>query len=85
MGGNPQLQPEKSDTYSVGLVFQPTFVSHLTASVDWFDIKVADAIGPVGADTILANCITSGSATSAYCLAVHRDATGRCGSPTTDS
>jgi iron complex outermembrane recepter protein len=74
-GGNPKLQPEKSDTYSVGLVFQPTFVHNLSMSIDWFDIKVLDAIGPIGADTILANCLTAGAG-SAYCAAVHRDVNG---------
>jgi iron complex outermembrane recepter protein len=75
-GGNPQLDPEKSDTYSVGLVFQPTFLPHLTASLDWFDIKVNDAIGPIGADVILANCIASNSISSSYCQAIHRDVNG---------
>ena len=75
-GGNPNLTPEKSDTYSVGLVFQPTFLPHLTASLDWFDIKVEDTIGGIGADTILSNCLSSGSATSVFCQAEHRDASG---------
>jgi iron complex outermembrane recepter protein len=74
LGGNPGLTPEVSDTYSVGLVFQPTFVPNLTMSVDWFDIKVKNTIGPIGADTILANCIATGNPT--YCSAIHRDATG---------
>jgi iron complex outermembrane recepter protein len=76
LGGTSTLTPEKSDTYSVGLVFQPTFVPHLTMSVDWFDIKVADAIGPVGGDIILQNCLSSGSVTSSYCSLIHRDANG---------
>jgi len=74
LGGNQGLTPEKSDTYSVGFVFQPSFVPNLTMSVDWFDIKVLNTIGPIGADTILANCITTGNPT--YCDAIHRDANG---------
>jgi iron complex outermembrane receptor protein len=59
IGGNPNLQPEKSDTYSFGLVFSPQFVPGLTASLDYYDIKVADAIGPITENAILAGCIGS--------------------------
>ena len=74
LGGNPNLQPETSDTYSAGFVFQPRVVPNLSISVDYFNIKVKDTIGPIGADTILANCIASHD--PIYCGAIHRDATG---------
>jgi outer membrane receptor protein involved in Fe transport len=73
-GGNPNLQPETSDTYSAGFVFQPRFVPNLSISVDYFNIKVKDTIGQIGADTILANCISTHDPT--YCGAIHRDANG---------
>ena len=74
LGGNPNLQPETSDTYSVGFVFQPRFVPNLSLSVDYFDIKIKDTIGPIGADTILANCLAV--ARPGLLLAIHRDANG---------
>jgi iron complex outermembrane receptor protein len=74
LGGNPNLTPETSDTYSVGLVLRPSIVPNLTMSLDYFNIKVKDTIGPIGADTILANCIATGS--PGFCGAIHRDATG---------
>lgn len=40
--GNAALKPEKSEQFSLGLVFSPT--SNLSASVDYWDIKVKDAI-----------------------------------------
>ncbi len=76
LGGNPNLAPETADTYSVGFVFQPRFVPNLSLSVDYFNIKIKDIIGPIGGDTVLNNCLTSGSATSLYCQAVHRSPTG---------
>ncbi|GAB2862107.1 TonB-dependent receptor [Pseudoduganella ginsengisoli] len=42
-GGNPDLQPEKSRSYSYGVVFEP--VKDLTASIDYWRIKVTDGIG----------------------------------------
>jgi iron complex outermembrane recepter protein len=70
LGGNPTLKPEKADTYSVGFVLQPRVVPGLTVSLDYFDIKVVDTIGPIGGDTILLNCIQTGD--PVYCNAVHR-------------
>ena len=72
LGGNPKLTPEKSDTYSAGLVFTPTFIHDFSLSVDYFSIKLKDTIGAIGGDTIINNCISTGN--PVYCNAIHRDA-----------
>ncbi|WP_294250925.1 TonB-dependent receptor [uncultured Sphingomonas sp.] len=59
IGGNDQLLPEIATTKSFGVVFQPDFVPGLNLSVDYFDIKVRDAIQGFGADAILASCTNS--------------------------
>ncbi|PMY59456.1 hypothetical protein C1Y32_32085, partial [Pseudomonas sp. FW126-L8] len=71
-GGNPKLNPETSDTYSFGAIVQPSFVPGLILSVDYFDIKVKDFIGGVGADTIINLCVYQNQ----YCSQVHRDSFG---------
>jgi outer membrane receptor protein involved in Fe transport len=43
-GGNPNLKPEKADTWTAGFVFTPTFLHGFSASVDWYKIGIADAI-----------------------------------------
>ena len=60
-GGNLNLNPEKSDSYSFGAVLQPKsgFLSGLLVSVDYFNIKVKDAVGGIGAQTILNQCIAT--------------------------
>jgi outer membrane receptor protein involved in Fe transport len=73
-GGNPNLDPEKSDTYSVGFVYQPSYVPGLNLSVDWFDIKVDDYISGIGADIIIENCIDT--LDPFYCSLVRRDSAG---------
>jgi hypothetical protein len=61
-GGNPFLDPEKSDTYTLGFVWEPTFSDGLSISVDWFDITVEDAIqAGISAQTTLDNCLVSAS------------------------
>lgn len=74
LGGNQKLQPEKADTYSFGFVIQPRFAPNLVVSVDYFDIKIEQVIGPIGGDVILQNCIATGN--PVFCSAVHRSANG---------
>ena len=57
-GGNIDLQPETSDTYTYGVIIQPRFVPHLAMWIDYFDIKIDDTISMVGADTTLRACYT---------------------------
>ncbi len=73
-GGNPLLNPETADTKTAGIVFTPTGLSGFTAAFDWYDIKIKDTIGSLGADDILKQCATTG--VSALCNLIHRDVTG---------
>jgi iron complex outermembrane receptor protein len=70
VGGNPNLKPETSDTYTGGFVFQPKFIPGLNVSVDYFNIKVDQFISGIGATLILTNCLASGN--PIYCNLVHR-------------
>ena len=74
-GGNPNLKPEVSDTYSAGAVIAPTqgVLRGLVISADYFNIKVKGAIGTVGAQVILNQCLASGNPT--FCSLVQRDPT----------
>ncbi len=84
-GGNPNLQEETADTYTVGMVWQPTFVEGLTLQVDYYDISVKDAIAAAGAlQTLLDRCYILGDAAtcSTFFGAGTRDpATGAIGAP----
>ncbi len=73
-GGNPNLQPEIADTYTVGVVLQPGFLPGFSMSVDWFNIKVKDAIQGIGADTIITQCTATSD--PFFCGLVNRDASG---------
>jgi iron complex outermembrane recepter protein len=74
LGGNPDLKPEKSDTYSAGIVLTPHFIPNFSMTFDYFNIKLQDTIGRIGADTIISNCIATGDPT--FCGAIHRDVNG---------
>ena len=74
LGGNPNLLPEKSDTYTAGIVLTPHFIDNFSMSFDYYNIKLQDSIGAIGGDTIIDNCITTGS--PIFCNAIHRDLGG---------
>ena len=48
VGGNPDLQPEKSESYTFGFVYSPSYVEGLDISLDWWQIKLDDAITTIG-------------------------------------
>jgi iron complex outermembrane receptor protein len=76
LGGNPNLKPEVGKTTDVGIVLTPTFLPGFSATVDYADIKITDAITSYGPNLIQSNCFLSGSATSYFCQLVHRDPNG---------
>lgn len=75
LGGNPNLTPEVAKSLTVGVVVTPSFLRGFQATVDYFNIKVDNQIGTVGADTILQQCLSSGD--PAFCSLIRRGASGR--------
>jgi len=73
-GGNPNLKPEKADTYTAGVVWSPSFLPGANLTIDYFDIKVEDYISNVGANTIINGCVNGTNPD--FCALVHRDAIG---------
>jgi iron complex outermembrane recepter protein len=74
---NPNLQPEKSNTITLGFVVTPEVLPGLNVTVDYYDIKIDNAIdrlggGPAG---VLAGCFASGDATSTFCRSFQRSGT----------
>lgn len=47
-GGNPNLQEEVADTWTVGAVFRPRFIPRLSITVDYYDIEIANTIATAG-------------------------------------
>jgi len=69
-GGNQTLKPEISDTYTAGVVWQPSFVPGLSVSLDYFNIKVEQFIAPIGENNILDQCVKT--LNPLFCGLVHR-------------
>lgn len=69
--GNPNLEPEESDQWNVGVVFSPTFLPGFNLSVDYFDIDVNKGISTFSAQEIVNLCYLGNSA---FCDAISIDA-----------
>jgi outer membrane receptor protein involved in Fe transport len=69
-GGNPNLAPEESDSYTVGVVLQPRFIPGLAFSVDYFDIKVRRVVSTLGFQSIMTQCLVNGD--PFLCSKIHR-------------
>ncbi len=74
LGGNPKLQPEIADTYTVGIVATPTAVPNLIVTLDYFDIKIRNIITTYGANLIVSQCVFNNN--PFFCSMVHRDGAG---------
>ena len=70
-GGNPNLQSEKADTYTVGFVLQPVALHNFVMSVDYYRITIDDTISTVDTDTIFNVCADTHD--PAACGRIHRD------------
>jgi iron complex outermembrane receptor protein len=70
-GGNPDLKPETSTQYGVGLVFQP--LSSLAIGLDWFNIEINDAISQPSTQEVISQNFAGNPL---YAGKVIRDASG---------
>ena len=74
-GGNPFLDPESSDTVTLGAVITPEAIPNLSISIDYFDIKVEDFINDgIPAQVTLNTCLNTGD--PEFCDLIIRNSTG---------
>ncbi|MCC5871050.1 MAG: TonB-dependent receptor [Gammaproteobacteria bacterium] len=56
VGGNPDLEEETADTFTIGVVFQPRFLPGLAMTVDYWDVEIKDGIELVTAQETVDTC-----------------------------
>ncbi len=67
--GNSALKPEIADTWTAGLIVRP--LRQLTASIDFYHIKIKESIGLPATIDILNGCYVNNNAT--FCSLITRD------------
>jgi outer membrane receptor protein involved in Fe transport len=65
--GNPSLKPEKAKTLTAGAILQPSFLPRFNASIDYYDIRIKDAIATLGAPTLAQGCFAG---SQLYCQSI---------------
>lgn len=73
VGGNPFVEPEDADTITVGIVLEPAFLEGFTATIDYFDIQIDNAINAVDGSDQLRLCYTDPSVYAEFCNSFTRD------------
>lgn len=71
ISGNPQLRPETSDSFSAGVAIAPVQLRGLTLTVDYYKIKIKNAIAAQTPTQILQLCAARGGV---FCDLIIRDA-----------
>lgn len=70
--GNPALREETARTWTAGVVLTPGFVPGLSASLDWYDIRIDGAVNTPSAQTLTELCVDSPNIANIYCANVTR-------------
>ncbi|WP_172264525.1 TonB-dependent receptor [Caulobacter sp. RHG1] len=68
-GGNLNLTPEEAETLTLGLVWEPRFVSGLAFTLDYFKIDIDNAIRSIAGSTKLSVCYNTPSRNHPFCTA----------------
>ncbi|HJR11369.1 MAG TPA: TonB-dependent receptor [Rhodanobacteraceae bacterium] len=75
LGGNPELRPETSRTRTLGVVVAPLALPNLTVSLDWYDVRVQNAITQKYPYYFLQECYVHAS--DSACMHITRAANGQ--------
>jgi iron complex outermembrane receptor protein len=81
-GGNPNLQPEKSNSYTAGIQYRPSWFSgragtdHMSFEATYYNHKVKGAIQAEDIQALLNACLAAGGTDPALCAPFSRIASG---------
>ncbi len=77
-GGNPNLEEETSNTWTIGAVLQPSFIEGLSLTVDWYNINLQNAVSQAGGSSqgVFDLCAASNNVNSFFCGLIPRRSDG---------
>ena len=79
-GGNPNLDPEEADTFTIGAVFRPQgefggALDGLVVTLDYYQIEIDGLIDTLDGFDIASNCVDAPTLDNQFCDAIDRDPT----------
>ncbi|MDE0513088.1 MAG: TonB-dependent receptor [Gammaproteobacteria bacterium] len=75
-GGNPELKPETSDSFSVGLIWTPDEIGNLSLAIDYYNVQVDDAINTPDPVDVILTCYTTPNLAAPECDRIRRGPSG---------
>jgi iron complex outermembrane receptor protein len=70
---NPGLVPEVAETWTAGFIYRPEWLPNFSASLDWYKIKIGNAITTLqGQNVTIQNICESSGGTSPFCDLIQR-------------
>jgi outer membrane receptor protein involved in Fe transport len=82
-GGNPNLQPETSESFTFTTVLEPRFIPNFSLVLDYYEIRIDNVISAVTVNQAAALCV-DGPSLSTACNTLFRDAQAQSGSTNSD-
>lgn len=86
VGGNPNLNNEEANAWTIGAVFQPSFINRFVLAVDYINVEINNPIIFLGTGDLVSGCFdnpdfdTSDPANgNQFCSAIQREAPGTIG------
>lgn len=71
--GNPNLEPERGTSWTVGAVIQPRFLPGFSLTIDYYNIEIEQAISGLSGQAIINRCYDDPVSTNnPFCAAVFR-------------
>lgn len=77
VAGNPDLENEVADSWTLGAVIQPRFLPRFALTIDWIEIALNNAIVTLGSEQTLEACYDAPDFPNQFCNAVTRDPAGQ--------
>ncbi|HEY1962951.1 MAG TPA: TonB-dependent receptor [Rhizomicrobium sp.] len=77
VSGNPLLSPETARTLTFGIVLQPDFLPGFVGTVDWYRVKIVDAIQAPSGQDVSNECVDLSTIDNPFCANVMRTPSGR--------
>jgi outer membrane receptor protein involved in Fe transport len=72
-GGNRDLSEETATTWTAGVVLRPEFAPGLSLALDWYDIRIENAINTPEAQEVAQLCVDNPTLDNPYCGGIDRD------------
>jgi outer membrane receptor protein involved in Fe transport len=77
LSGNTDLENEKADSWTIGLIVTPRALPGFSLSVDWVSVSLKNAIVSLDADQTMATCYDATNFPSPACSQIDRGADGQ--------